>query len=149
MTIKEFQQAFHTWKTAGSALPDHAVPKTIMSDKSEKDLKSTIQCFAKMHGFGFLTYDSKGRKMANGKWAYSHMTKGAPDCILFIPADTKPHRFTIVVHVEIKMPGDRQREHQKVFQRDAESRGERYIMPRSWESFFNAFQTIAPWTVHS
>lgn len=116
-------------------------PETYIShrfkDTTEKGLKDCIRRFCEMQGYGYLPYDAKGRKLDNGKYAYSPLAKGAADCIVFVPHELG--RVTIVVHVEIKMPGDRQRPHQKAFQEKAEARGERYIMPGSWEQFYALF----------
>jgi len=139
MTVKQFSDAFHEWKCVNTTMP---YPKRDrFTDSTEKGLVLMIKAHCKMNGYESLVYDAKGSwSQSLGRYVYSKMDLGRPDVYVFIPAG---NGLAKIIAVEIKIGRDKQREKQEKYMKETRSRGNAYIIVRSWDDYYRMVMSVA------
>lgn len=131
-------------------VPDYARPKPKFSDKTANELTKAIVSWLKLEGCqaerisvtGRMVDERKtftdviGRQRTVGSvtWIKSSMQKGSADISATIAGQS--------VKIEIKMPGDRQSDDQKVYQAEVEAAGGVYLTVGNFQDFYEWHQVF-------
>jgi hypothetical protein len=102
--------------------------------------KEIIELLEKMsiRFFRLQSGDILGRAGGRGKWRVKGNKAGTPDFLCMFNWDDFPppkgvfyHQGRVILWIECKSPSGKQSKEQVEFQKDAESRGETYLLARS------------------
>ena len=128
--------------------PEYARTAPKYTDKNANELTKCIIDYIKLTGGQAERISVTGRRIDKRKrftdaagcqrqvgkieWAKTNMQKGSADISATIQGRS--------VKIEIKMPGDRQSEHQKAYQRQVEAAGGIYMIASSFDDFLDKLQ---------
>lgn len=148
MTLKEFEQAYHSFKYSESTVPEHAQPRKKFSDKKANDLTKLVLAYFEFKKVKAWRQSSEGRYIQGRHYTDWQGRKGQEKG-MFIPRSKAavgigdvsfvisngPHKGRFG-SCEIKIGKDRQRPEQKQFQAEIEASGAIYFIAKDWESFY-------------
>jgi hypothetical protein len=129
-------------------VPDHALAKSVWSDKTANGLTKMIVSFIQMSGYQaerintmgtyraakkYTDMDGVSRTIGKGSWTRSGGTKGSAD----ISATIKGRS----VKIEVKIGKDRQSEDQIKYQQAIEAAGGIYLVAKDFDQFIEWYDS--------
>jgi len=141
MTLKQLSELEHAYKCSKSTLPPSYVPVTKYTDKTANGLTNAIVDFIRLTG-GYADKINNMGVMRNGKWTRSGTRKGIADIMAGKPIKVGDRTISATVAIEVKIGKDRQSEAQKKIEAEVVKSGGFYIIAKTWDGFYNAWEQI-------